>query len=87
MKTIKINKRTSRAVKTSAIGLVVNLVLFIAKIVIGLVSGSVSIIADAVSNFSDFISVGVMMASFVISHKPPDKRHPFGHARSEYLSA
>lgn len=87
MKTFKTSKRTIRALKTSAIGLVINLVLFIVKIIIGLVSGSVSIIADAVSNFSDFISVGVMMVSFLISHKPPDKRHPFGHARSEHLSA
>ncbi len=87
MKNVKVSKRTLHPLKTSAIGLIVNLLLFIAKIAIGLISGSVSIIADAVANFSDFISVGVMMFSFLISHKPPDKNHPFGHARSEYLSA
>ena len=87
MKAIEINKRTSHALKASAIGLIVNLVWFVTKIIIGLVSASVSVIADAGSNLSDFISVGVMMVSFLISHKPPDKNHPFGHARSEYLSA
>ncbi|MDO4531112.1 MAG: cation diffusion facilitator family transporter [Bacillota bacterium] len=67
-------------------GIVCNLLLFIGKLAVGILSGSVAIIADAVNNLSDASSSVVTLAGFRLSQKPADKDHPFGHARYEYLS-
>lgn len=68
------------------IGLLSNLVLFLAKFVIGLLSGSVSIMADAINNLSDTISSILTLVGFYISGKPADAEHPYGHERFEYIS-
>lgn len=68
------------------IGLLPNLILFISKLIIGLISGSVSIMADAMNNLSDTISSILTLIGFYISGKPADKEHPYGHERFEYIS-
>ena len=70
----------------SIVGILTNLLLFAAKIVIGTVFGSVSVTADAVNNLTDSGSSIVTMIGFKLAGKPADEKHPFGHARIEYLS-
>ena len=67
-------------------GIVCNALLFAGKLVAGLLSGSVSIIADALNNLSDAASAIVTLIGFKLAEKPADKHHPYGHARYEYLS-
>ncbi len=67
-------------------GLIANIVLFLGKLIVGLISGSVSIIADAFNNLSDAGSAIVTLVGFRLSAAPADKEHPFGHGRMEYLS-
>ncbi len=67
-------------------GITMNLLLFAAKLAIGILSGAVSIIADALNNLSDLGSSVVVMMGFHIAAKPADDKHPYGHGRAEYLS-
>ena len=67
-------------------GLLCNLILFGAKLAIGLLSGGVAIQADAVNNLSDAASCLVTLLGFRLAAKPADREHPFGHARIEYLA-
>lgn len=69
-----------------ASGLVANLLLFAAKVVAGILTGSLSVVADAFNNLSDAGSSIVTLVGFRLSAAPPDKEHPFGHGRMEYLS-
>ena len=69
-----------------AVGIVTNLLLFAIKLMAGLVSGSVAVMADAVNNLTDSGSSIVMLVGFKLAGKPADEKHPFGHARMEYLS-
>ena len=71
----------------SVAGLVCNLLLFGIKLLAGLLSGSLAIIADAFNNLSDAGSVLVTLVGFKLSSAPADDDHPFGHGRMEYLSA
>ncbi len=70
-----------------ASGLAANMLLFAAKLAAGLLSGSLAIVADAFNNLSDAGSSIVTLVGFKLSSAPPDKEHPFGHGRMEYLSA
>lgn len=67
-------------------GIVVNLLLFALKLTIGLLSASVSIIADAFNNVSDAGSAIVTLIGLRLAEKPVDKEHPLGHGRLEYVS-
>lgn len=67
-------------------GILCNVLLFAGKLLAGIVSGSVSIIADAMNNLSDAASAIVTLIGFKLAEKPADKHHPYGHARYEYLS-
>ena len=69
------------------VGIGVNLLLVIFKLLAGLISGSIAIVADAVNNLSDAASQVVSIISFKISAKPADRDHPFGHARIEYVAS
>ncbi|MEI5994625.1 cation diffusion facilitator family transporter [Candidatus Enterococcus mansonii] len=82
----KADSRTAFGVFAGIIGLLSNLVLFISKLLIGLVSGSVSIMADAMNNLSDTISSILTLVGFHIAGKPADEEHPYGHERFEYIS-
>jgi cation diffusion facilitator family transporter len=79
--------RTSYGVMVSVVGILCNILLFVAKIFAGLLVNSISVMADAFNNLSDAASsiigfVGVRMAG-----KPADEDHPFGHGRVEYIAA
>ena len=68
------------------VGIVCNFFLFLGKIIIGTLSGSVSITADAMNNLSDATSSVVTLVGFKLAEQPADTEHPYGHARFEYLS-
>ncbi len=68
------------------VGIICNVLLCCGKLAVGLISGSVSITADAVNNLSDASSSVVTLLGFYIAKKPADDEHPFGHARVEYIS-
>ena len=67
-------------------GIVCNTLLFLGKLIVGIIAGSVSIIADAVNNLSDASSSVVTLLGFRMARQPADAEHPYGHARYEYLS-
>jgi len=73
--------------RAGAVGIGANVLLFAGKLVAGILSGSVSITADAMNNLSDASSSIVTLLGFKLAEKPADEDHPFGHARFEYLSA
>lgn len=79
--------RTAYGVLSSITGIVLNLILAGAKYAAGIISGSISITADAINNLSDAGSSIVSFFGVKISAKPPDKDHPYGHGRVEYISA
>ena len=68
------------------VGLLCNIVLFAAKLAVGILTGSVSVTADAMNNLSDAVSSVVTLIGFKLAEKPADADHPYGHARYEYLS-
>ena len=69
------------------VGIVCNLILTVVKITVGIISGSVSILADGFNNLSDMASSLITMIGMKLANRPADKEHPFGHGRIEYLSA
>lgn len=72
---------------SSIVGITVNFILAAFKMLAGLLSGSVAIIADAFNNLCDSGTSVITLISFKISSKPADKEHPFGHARIEYIAS
>ena len=68
-------------------GIVSNAILAAGKLVVGMLSGSATIVADAVNNISDAGSSVMTFVGFRLAAKPADKTHPFGHARYEYVTA
>ena len=79
--------RTAYGSMAGATGIVCNIFLFASKLIIGLLSGSISITADAINNLSDAGSSIVTLVGFRLSSKPADDEHPYGHARIEYITA
>lgn len=69
-----------------AVGIVSNLILCIMKIVIGLVSRSIAIVADGINNLADASSSIITLVGFKLASQPEDEDHPYGHARIEYLT-
>lgn len=69
------------------VGIGCNGMLFAMKLLLGLITGSVSITADAMNNLSDASGSVVTLIGFRVADKPADEHHPYGHARAEYLSA
>lgn len=78
--------RSAYGTLSGIVGILCNLLLFTGKLVVGTLSGSVSITADAVNNLSDASSSLVTLVGFRIAEKPADEGHPYGHARVEYIS-
>ncbi len=78
--------REQTIVRTSIIGIGANIVLVVFKAIIGLVTNSIALILDAVNNLSDVLSSVVTIAGAKFANKAPDKEHPYGHGRAEYLS-
>ena len=79
--------RTAYGTMVSITGIVLNLILFTAKFVVGSVFGAISIVGDAVNNLSDAGTQIISLISFRIAAKPADREHPFGHARIEYVTS
>ncbi len=79
--------REAFAVLSGGVGIFCNIMLALFKFVVGKMSGSISITADALNNLSDVASNGVTIVGAKLSKKPVDKEHPFGHGRMEYISA
>lgn len=67
-------------------GIILNILLFLAKCTVGVISGSVSIVADAINNLSDAGSSLIMFVGFRMAGRKPDPEHPFGHGRIEYVT-
>lgn len=67
-------------------GIFINIFLFVGKIFAGIFSGAISVVADALNNLSDAGSSIVNIVGFKIALAPPDREHPFGHGRAEYVA-
>ena len=80
-------KRKKTIVRTSILGIVANLVLSGFKAAVGLIAGSIAMILDAVNNLTDAMSSVITIIGTILAGKKPDKKHPLGYGRSEYLSA
>ena len=78
--------RTRVGSLSGTVGIGANVLLFLGKMLAGLLTGSVSITADAMNNLSDASSSIVTLLGFRLAQQPPDEDHPYGHARFEYLS-
>ena len=78
--------RSAYGKAASFVGIGSNVVLFIGKLIVGTVSGSVAITADAANNLSDASSSVISLLGFKLADKPADEDHPYGHGRFEYLS-
>ena len=83
----KMSVRTAYGVLASIVGIFCNIILFVAKFLIGSMSHSVSIIADGFNNLSDAGSSIISFAGIKMASKPADEEHPFGHGRMEYVTA
>lgn len=90
---IKDYKNTNKPAVRNAVGhfagwtgILINLLLVAAKIIIGLLSGSLAVVADGLNNLMDAAGSIITLAGFRISVKKADSEHPFGHGRYEYIS-
>ena len=79
--------RAAIIIKTSLIGILANLVLAGFKAAVGLISGSIAIVLDAVNNLSDALSSLITIIGTKLAGKAPDRKHPLGHGRVEYITA
>ena len=79
-------KREKEIIKTSYIGILVNIVLVIFKAIVGVFANSIAIILDAINNLSDVLSSIITIIGTKIANKAPDKKHPYGHGRIEYIA-
>ena len=80
-------EREKIIIKTSVLGIVVNIILVIFKAIIGFIVNSIAIILDAVNNLTDAVSSIVTIIGTKLANKAPDKEHPFGHGRIEYFTS
>lgn len=79
--------REKTIIRTSIIGILGNILLVGAKATIGIIAGSISIILDAINNLTDALSSIVTVIGTKLSTKKPDKNHPYGHGRIEYVTS
>lgn len=79
-------QRQAYGIKCGITGIVLNVLLFTGKLLAGIFSKSVAVIADAFNNLSDAAASVVTVAGFKLSGKKPDADHPFGHGRMEYIA-
>lgn len=71
---------------TGIFGIISNAILFAVKLIIGIITSSISVTADAINNLCDAGSSVITIFGFKIAGKPADAKHPYGHARMEYIS-
>ena len=79
--------RNKVIIKTSILGIIVNIILVAFKAVIGLFVNSIAIILDAVNNLTDVLSSVITIIGTKLANKVPDKKHPYGHGRIEYFTS
>ena len=79
--------RQEKIIKTSIIGIVVNLILVAFKAFVRIVTNSIAITLDAVNNLTDALSSIITIIGAKLAHRPPDKNHPYGYGRIEYFSS
>ena len=79
--------RTRYGLFAGVFGIISNFILFLGKIVVGILGSSITIIADAINNLSDMGNNFIVIFGFKLSNKPADSEHPFGHARYEQIMA
>ena len=72
---------------SSVTGICCNILLFAAKLIVGLLLQSISVMADSFNNLSDTVSAFITLFGFRLSSKPADQEHPFGHGRTEYIAS
>ena len=82
-----IRNRERTIVRTGIIGILTNIVLAAFKAVIGILSNSIAVVLDAVSNLSDAVSSVITVIGSKLAGRSPDRKHPLGHGRIEYLTA
>ncbi|MBQ7165124.1 MAG: cation transporter [Clostridia bacterium] len=80
-------EREKKIVQTSVLGIAVNLVLVAFKAAVGFIANSISVILDAVNNLSDALSSVITIIGTKLAGKKPDKKHPYGHGRIEYITS
>lgn len=81
------NNRERVVIKTSIISIIANIVLAIFKALVGIFSHSIAIISDAVNNLSDALSSIITIVGTKLAGKKPDKKHPYGYGRIEYMTS
>ncbi len=79
--------RNKSGKKAGYTGITINIILAAAKLTVGFLFNSIAMVADGVNNLSDTASSAITILGFKLSEKPADKKHPYGHARMEYISA
>ncbi|MBO4856716.1 MAG: cation transporter [Bacilli bacterium] len=86
METKPIN-REKTIIRTSIIGIIANILLVGFKAFVGFIAGSISIVMDALNNLTDALSSIITIIGTKLSNKKPDRKHPFGHGRVEYITS
>lgn len=81
------NTREKEITKTSIVGIIANIFLAAFKALMGMLSGSIAIILDAVNNLTDALSSVITIAGIKLSKRKPDENHPYGFGRIEYFSS
>ena len=81
------NKREKTVIKTSIISIVSNIILAGFKAFVGIISNSIAIISDAINNISDVLSSVITIIGTKLANKKPDREHPYGHGRIEYIAS
>lgn len=79
--------REKVVIRTSMIGIISNIILVLFKMLVGFISNSIAIISDAVNNLSDALSSIVTIIGTKLAGKAPDRRHPYGYGRIEYMTS
>lgn len=80
------NVRISYGIMSGVFGFITNFLMAVAKIVVGLIFGALSIVTDGAETFADTTSSIITIMSYRLSRKPADKKHPFGYQRAEYIA-
>lgn len=80
-------ERSRKIIRTSMVGIAVNVVLVLAKMSVGFISGSIAILLDAVNNLGDALSSVITIIGTRLAGRAPDKKHPYGYGRIEYLTS
>ena len=84
--TVVVRSRDAGIVRVSIIGIAANMMLAAFKAGVGLAANSIAIVLDAVNNLSDALSSVITIVGTKLANKPPDRKHPYGHGRTEYIT-